>query len=519
MNYKQIEELIAEKMQIATVPGLAIVLFNKHDVLFEKGFGYTSTEETALNVTPHTLFSIGSISKVITGTLIMKLVEKGILDLDRPIRAYVPWFTLHNEQETEKVTLRRLLSHTVGLPHVFEAFGSQDSDGLNKLVMSVPNHPLLFPPGESWSYSDLGVDTAGYVAEAVTGISFNELVQEFVFDPISLERSTYDLSKAVTYPLALPHSKKEDGSLGVAHRFPANSAHNPSSFAMASMSELAKIGQMFLKSGGDFLNENSVREMMTLHGDYFMPNQSGYGLTLELDFYKGIRRAWHDGALQSLGAWMFIAPDEDFGVVMACNKREGFWGHAEEIIEMIFNLRFPNETEKVYPQNYKGKTIPLNRCTGTYVGAWTGYVSISQPAGGLVLNMNDHESVLTPYGKDRFQGTSSEGEVLSVGFQNKEDSEIKFIMVNGIPCEKIAEVPEYTHPVDTYSSYIGSFIKNNDRLEFRVEDDKLYCYDQYDDTTLPCKVTGDNTVVAGSILVEFLQDSIRINKGSILTRV
>src|SRR6266542_3052361 len=89
-----LEQQITEQMARANVPGLALAIVKDHDVVYTGGFGVTSMEDGGLPVTPQTLFRIGSTTKSLTGTAVMRLVEAGVLDLDRPVIHDVPWLTL-----------------------------------------------------------------------------------------------------------------------------------------------------------------------------------------------------------------------------------------------------------------------------------------------------------------------------------------------------------------------------------------------------------------------------------------
>jgi CubicO group peptidase (beta-lactamase class C family) len=116
LNIYKLEQRIEEQMQATHVPGLALAIVKDQEVMYARGFGVTSVEDAGLAVTPQTLFRIGSVTKSLTGTMIMRLVEQGKLDLDKPVKAYIDRFTLSEQRAAEQVTLRMLLSHTSGLP-------------------------------------------------------------------------------------------------------------------------------------------------------------------------------------------------------------------------------------------------------------------------------------------------------------------------------------------------------------------------------------------------------------------
>ena len=100
-------------MKEAHVPAVALAVVNKEEILYAQGFGLTSVEEGGTPVSPHTLFRIGSVTKPLVGTAVMRLVENGQLDLDQPLKAYINWFRFSEPHAEERITLRMLLSHTL----------------------------------------------------------------------------------------------------------------------------------------------------------------------------------------------------------------------------------------------------------------------------------------------------------------------------------------------------------------------------------------------------------------------
>ena len=154
-------------MEETQTPGVAVGLLHEGEE-HVAGFGVTSTENP-LEVTPDTLFQIGSITKTFTGTAAMRLVERGELDLDAPVRTYLPELKLSDEDVAARVTMRHLLTHTGGwIGDYFDDFGSGD-DALARMCESLATLPQLTPLGEVWSYNNAGFYLAGRVIEVITG--------------------------------------------------------------------------------------------------------------------------------------------------------------------------------------------------------------------------------------------------------------------------------------------------------------------------------------------------------------
>ena len=175
------EQVVAD-MDRLSIPGVAVGVL-AGDQELAAGFGVTSVENP-LPVTPDTLFQIGSITKTFVATAVMRLVENGKLDLDMPIRTWLPDLRLFDDGVAQRVTLRHLLTHTGGwVGDYFNDFGSGD-DALARMVAEVAKLPQLTPLGEHYSYNNAGFYLAGRVLEAVTGTPFEQAIKALVLDPL-----------------------------------------------------------------------------------------------------------------------------------------------------------------------------------------------------------------------------------------------------------------------------------------------------------------------------------------------
>lgn len=346
-----LEELITEQMHAAEVPGVAIAVSGVNGVIYARGFGTTSVQEGGSPVTPQTLFRIGSATKPLTGTAILRLVEAGLLDLDCPIKTYLPtWFTLGDGKSASLITLRMLLSHTSGLPADTFPFGSRNPDGLEKFVRQViPGYLLVAEPGSIWSYSNPGLNLAGYVAEVVYGKPFAELVQELVLNPLQMTRTTFDPLVAMTYPLALPHEKLRDGSMQVLHCFMESTSEYPSGFCISTALDLAQFIQLHLNEGcfrdQRLLSPSSIKQMHTKHIRLNRAaKDEGYGLTFYVDSYQGKPRVLQHGLIDSYGCVLAIIPGH-VGIAILNNYAHEF--RAIEIVNLLLGAVLQNESRTV----------------------------------------------------------------------------------------------------------------------------------------------------------------------------
>jgi len=149
------------------VPGASLAVMDG-DRIIEVATGVANVN-TGVEVTPQTLFQIGSNTKLYTTTLIMQLVDRGKIDLDSPVRSYIEDFDLADEKAADQITVRHLLTHSSGMQgDYFEDFGRGD-DCTAKFVESLKTLTQVHPPNERFSYCNTGFTVAGHLVERVAG--------------------------------------------------------------------------------------------------------------------------------------------------------------------------------------------------------------------------------------------------------------------------------------------------------------------------------------------------------------
>jgi CubicO group peptidase (beta-lactamase class C family) len=194
---KESTSLIKDGMDKENIPGLSIAIVAENRVVWTEGFGSTDVDQKT-RVTSETIFGIQSISKTVTATAVMVAAQEHMLDLDRPTSAYLPGFTVQSrfgDKPEGRITTRRLSSHTAGL--TMEApVGNNcypDSSSFEEHIRSISETWLRYPVGQRYSYSNLGVDLAGYILQIRSGKSFAAYVKEKLLDPIGMKSSSFDI--------------------------------------------------------------------------------------------------------------------------------------------------------------------------------------------------------------------------------------------------------------------------------------------------------------------------------------
>jgi len=186
-------------------PFSGVVLVAKGDnIVFHKGYNFANREFGILN-SPETRFQIGSITKAFTGILVVKMVELGLLDLNKTISDYLPYYP---KETGRKITINNLLSCTSGIPHHYEAipdyFTSHDHyfHSPKELLSLFWNIPLKHEPGAEWTYSSPGFYILGAILQQVSKKSYAELLQEYIFTPLNMKSTFVENNRTTDKNLA-----------------------------------------------------------------------------------------------------------------------------------------------------------------------------------------------------------------------------------------------------------------------------------------------------------------------------
>jgi CubicO group peptidase (beta-lactamase class C family) len=464
LNLYALEQQIEARMKAGHVPGFVLAIVKNQTVIYARGFGFTAVDhdECGLPVTPQTLFRIGSTTKSLTGTAVMRLVEAGKLDLDAPVKSYIPWLTFSEAGAVDGVTLRMLLSHTSGLPTEDEHSGWRDPSGLETYVREmIPQFPLVAPPGKVFSYSGAGICLAGYIAEVVSSKNYAQLMQELVFDPLEMKRTTFDPTVAMTYPLAQSHDLSADGILTVQHRYIENVGEYPESYANSTVLDLANFCMMQINHGrfGDvqILSPASVAEMQRVQTDLFTFNGAGYGLTLFLNQHKGIRLVGHGGQMSTHFTLLEMVPDSGIAIIGMGNRFSTEFVSGEfmnGILDHLLDL--PEGNPK--PQAVDPDKSRWGRYAGSYLGNWKGLAMIQVCDDRLVLDWNGEVIPLNSLKDYLYYGQKPNSEELvSVGFIHEGLGETQYILLNGDLCKRIEYEMSPVSNIDAWAIYAGQY--------------------------------------------------------------
>ncbi|HEV8637955.1 MAG TPA: serine hydrolase domain-containing protein [Chloroflexota bacterium] len=325
-TFDQLCQLVAETRERLKLPGVAVGLIADGEE-HAAGFGVTNVDHP-LEVDADTLFQVGSISKTFTGLAAMRLVEQGRIELDAPVRRYLPEWRVADARATETATIRHLLTHTAGW--LGDYFGERDpgDDALAKYVARmVEECPQLTPPGELYSYCNAGFNLLGRVIEVITGRTFETAMKELVLEPLGLQRSFYVPEEVMVHRFAVGH-RVHDGEATVLTPWAlARSAMAPGGI-VASAREQLKYARFWLGDGrggdgGRVLTPASMRLMQTSQATAAGHPDARIGLAWHLRDHDGTPIISHGGGTNGQASLLAIAPSRSFALSVLTNAGNG----------------------------------------------------------------------------------------------------------------------------------------------------------------------------------------------------
>ncbi|HEX8843323.1 MAG TPA: serine hydrolase domain-containing protein [Pyrinomonadaceae bacterium] len=318
-DFAELERVVTEELKETGTPGAAVAIIKDGRVIFAKGFGVASVE-TNTPITPDTLFRLGSTTKMFTGAGMLTLADQGKLKLDAPIGTYSKGLS----PKLSQLTPHQLISNTAGVGDFAPPFVSHDDAALSLMVRAWKDDALFGEPGKVYSYSSPGFWLAGYVIEEAGGKPYADMMEELLFKPLGMNRTTFRPLAAMTYPLALGHNAQADGKPAIIRPAFNNVAMWPAGSIFSSVQDLSRFVTALLSEGRlegkQVLSPTLFNRLSGKHT--LIPGERdayyGYGL---LNFEeRGVRLIMHGGFSRGYGSMIQMAPEQGFAVIVLTNK-------------------------------------------------------------------------------------------------------------------------------------------------------------------------------------------------------
>jgi len=366
---EEVRETISGQVDAAGVPSIAVAVARHGEVLWAEGFGWADRAREVRS-SGDIAYSIASITKPITATALMVLVERGLVELDRPINDYLGDAKIRTRLgNAEDATVRRVASHTAGLPRHYHFFYSDEPWRRPPMDLSISRYGhLVSPPGERFEYSNFGYGLLESVVERVSGVPFQEFVGEEVFEPLEMTHSAVGLPAHAAASVAERYD-----STGAVLPF-CDSDHQGGSAAYSSAMDLLRFGIWHLDpaaASNSPLGSQTTR-LMRSPNVVSGPGQ-GYGIGWRtLENRNWLSYAFHDGRMDGVANRLVLVPAENTAVVVLTNSSNSL---CPDLCDAILGAVLPGSQAKVGPRSRRTKkTRTGSRRLKSLTGEWSGYV-------------------------------------------------------------------------------------------------------------------------------------------------
>ena len=329
----ELDRFVEEQLESGNLPSIAAALIVDNEVVWE---GYYGFADVAAGRVPdsHTLYPVASVSKMFTAVPVLRLVEEGSVDLDRPIFETFGFDVVHPDYPDTPITLRQLLTHTSGLRDNWPALGQTTYQGDPEISLGQFAREYTQPDGEFYSvtsnfgeapgadydYCNAAFALAGHLAEiGHGGMDFRILTRELAFEPLGLTETGWYLADVDASKLAEPYTynSARDLQAPLEHITPA---HFPAGGLRSSVHDLSRFVRALMNEGeleGERIFEaDTVREMMTRQ----VPELNGrQGLVLRYDTLGEREYIGHSGAGIGGSANVLMRPSERSALILLSN--------------------------------------------------------------------------------------------------------------------------------------------------------------------------------------------------------
>lgn len=323
-KFSELRAFAQKTMTETAVPGVAIgVLYNGET--FTTGLGVTNVDHP-LGVNADTLFQVGSITKTMTGTILMRLVEEGKVDLDVPVSTYVPDFRIVDGTASETATVRHLLTHMGGWVGDYFIPTGEGDDSLDRMIVKMADLEQLAPIGSVWSYNNSGFYVAGKVIENVTGKTYEAVFEEMILADLGLQNTYIRAVDVMTLRFASGHNVSASG-VETAEPWALYRAAVGVGGAIMTVGDMLKYAAFHM---GDGTNEQGKQIMAAETLQQMREEQAVkvgsddmIGITWHLSDVDSVRTVGHGGGTVGQISRLVLVPEHNFALAVVTNANSG----------------------------------------------------------------------------------------------------------------------------------------------------------------------------------------------------
>ncbi|MGI5286470.1 serine hydrolase domain-containing protein [Nonomuraea polychroma] len=341
-----LDDLVLTALADHRVPGCSVaVSYGGHHWYGSYG---RARLEPELPFLPETRIPVASMTKPFTATAVMALVESGAVDLDTPVRHYLPGFRVADLEATETTTVRHLLIHQTGwLGDEPDLISGRGEGALAAQVAAFETLPQLLPPGTTFSYCNTGMDVAGRLVEVLYSEPYESVVQRIILDALGMSHSTFFAEHVVSAPAAAGHVRTANGDARpVQDSWLLPRGVNPSGGLISSardqliwmcwwLGALDAPGPLTART-----RERMIRELVPIG-----TGAASTGLGWHVDHFGETRSVYHEGSLRGTATVCRFVPEAGLAVVVLTNADDGqlvYRAVSDHLLAELAGLRKPD---------------------------------------------------------------------------------------------------------------------------------------------------------------------------------
>ncbi len=402
-------------------PGMSVAITDRTHTIRILTFGYANLESKT-PVSEETRFPIGSISKSMTSLALLQLHDRGLIDLNAPVRTYLPWWTIGGGN---KIVVHQLLSHTAGIPDDYTFDGSYGYE-----IAMLRNTHTIFPPGTKWAYSNDGLATAGAIAATVSGRPWQDGILSTVFTPIGMTHSSAYFDARTLADTATGYMFRDSDLVSVGPHPALTPTQvvdflNPAGSVISTPGDMAAYMRFYLNGGatanGTRLLRSATFTAMTTPDTFADGKPAGaaspelaewpefytrYGYGLAVFNTGGDHLIGHTGGISGYTACMQMNLTRGFGVIALSNLVEAPL-HPCAIVKYAMAVLRAQSLGTALPPAPTGPPIAkpkivASQYVGTYRGANGVTIDVRENSGSPQIVDAGTTYVLDPRGGDLF---------------------------------------------------------------------------------------------------------------------
>ena len=325
---QELQDKVRELAEEHNVVGVAVgILFEGEE---HYAFHGVTSIENPLPVDEHTYFQFGSTGKTYTATAMMRLVEQGKVDLNAPVRTYLPEFTLKDESVAANVTVLQLFNHTAGWEGDMMDDTGDGDDAIEKYVAQMVKLEQVTPLGATVSYNNAALSVAGRIIEKVTGTTYEQAIRDLLLKPLGMTETLFFPNEIMTRRFAVGHTRKDEtGEITIARPWWLPRGNMPAGGISAVARDQVAWAKFHLGDGKapdgtqvlskeslDLMKQPTAEMPGSALGDYV-------GISWLMRDVQGVRLVGHGGTTNGQYSEFVTVPERGFALISMTNTGPG----------------------------------------------------------------------------------------------------------------------------------------------------------------------------------------------------